>query len=217
LFAAASAYPAVSTGFRFSMAFSLLARPAVLLAALALVCYMGLEFTMNTWVKPLMTELFGGSEAANAVRNAGRVLALFGLAMAIGRFISSTVKNLSQIGTTMIAVTSLVSILTIGILILTRNPVFAMVAVLLTGLAFAPMFPTIVGVTFAKFDASLYGSIFGIIFSVGLLGPMFVPKIIGALSVGGTVQQGLPIAAVVAGLLLLVAVVMGRVGAQTKP
>ena len=39
----------------------------------------------------------------------------------------------------------------------------------LTGLAFAPIFPTIVGVTFAKFDASQYGSIFGIIFAIGLL------------------------------------------------
>ena len=45
--------------------------------------------------------------------------------------------------------------------------------------------------TFAKFEPRLYGSIFGIIFAVGLLGGTFVPKIIGNLSAGATVQQSL--------------------------
>jgi ABC-type Fe3+-siderophore transport system permease subunit len=73
------------------------------------------------------------------------------------------------------------------------------------------MFPTIVGVTFSKFDAGLYGSIFGIIFSVGLLGPTFLPFVIGKLSVGRSIQQTLPIAAVVAGALLVIALIMGRI------
>ena len=82
-------------------------------------------------------------------------------------------------------------------------------AVFLVGLAFAPIFPTIVGITFAKFDASLYGSIFGIIFAIGLLGGTFVPKYIGNLSATGTVQGSLTIAAVMAGLLFVMALVMG--------
>jgi len=41
-----------------------------------------------------------------------------------------------------------------------------------------------VGVTFAKFEPRLYGSIFGIIFAIGLLGGTFVPQIVGNLSVG---------------------------------
>jgi len=86
------------------------------------------------------------------------------------------------------------------------------IAVLLAGLAFAPIFPTIVGVTFAKFDPSLYGSIFGIIFSIGLLGGTFVPKYIGNLSVGSTVQQSLPIAAVMAGIILVISLFIGRIG-----
>ena len=86
------------------------------------------------------------------------------------------------------------------------------IAVLLAGLAFAPIFPTIVGVTFAKFDPSLYGSIFGIIFSIGLFGGTFVPKYIGNLSVGSTVQQSLPIAAIMAGILLVISLLIGKVG-----
>ncbi|RPI20360.1 MAG: MFS transporter [Acidobacteria bacterium] len=211
-FALLSSYPLVSTGFRLSKAVRLLREPAVLLAALALICYIGLEFTMNGWIKPLMTELLGGPSADNAVRDAGRTLALFGLAMAIGRFITSTFKNLTQIGPGLIAGLALVSVVLIVVLSGTGSPWIAALAVLLVGFAFAPMFPTIVGVTFAKVHPSLYGSVFGIIFSVGLLGPMVLPKLIGDASEGGSVQQSLRMAAAFAAVLVVVAVAIGRTG-----
>ena len=93
-----------------------------------------------------------------------------------------------------------------------KGEIIVSAAVLLAGLAFAPIFPTIVGVTFAKFDTSMYGSIFGIMFSIGLLGGTLVPKFIGNLSVGSTVQQSLPIAAIMAGMLLVISLFIGRVG-----
>lgn len=211
IFALTASYPQVSTGFKFSMAIKLLGKAAVLIAALALFCYISLEITMATWIKPLMTELFGDS--VNAVANAGLVLSFFGVAMMIGRFLASRVKNLTAIGPKVIAFMSLISIVAIVVMIITKSSALAIVAVLLTGLAFAPIFPTIVGVTFAKFDASLYGSIFGIIFAVGLLGGTFVPKFIGNLSAGAaTVQQSLPIAAVMAGILFIISLFIGKIG-----
>ncbi|MHC4725636.1 MAG: MFS transporter [Planctomycetota bacterium] len=210
IFALISNYPRVSTGFELAKAVRLLSHPLVLLAALALVCYIGLEFSMNTWIKPLMTELYGKTDNANAVRDAGRVLALFGLAMAIGRFLTSMVKNLSQIGTFVVAGGALVVVGSVIVMVCTANPRLATLAVLATGLAFAPMFPTIVGVTFSKYEAGLYGSIFGIIFSIGLLGSMILPKLIGSLSVNKTIQQSLPITAIMAGVLLIIALLMGR-------
>ena len=210
VFAFISNYPRVSTGFELAKAVRLLSQPLVLLAALALVCYIGLEFSMSTWIKPLMTELYEKTDNANAVRDAGRILALFGLAMAVGRFLTSMVKNLSQIGTFVVAGGALVVVGSVIIMVCTANPKLATLAVLVTGLAFAPMFPTIVGVTFSKYDAGMYGSIFGIIFSIGLLGSMILPKLIGSLSVNKTVQQSLPITAIMAGVLLIIALLMGR-------
>jgi fucose permease len=210
VFALISNYPCVSTGFELAKAVRLLSQPLVLLAALALVCYIGLEFSMNTWIKPLMTELYEKTGNANAVRDAGRILALFGLAMAVGRFLTSMVKNLSQIGTFVVAGGALVVVGSVMLMVCTANPRLATLAVLVTGLAFAPMFPTIVGVTFSKYDAGLYGSIFGIIFSIGLLGSMILPKLIGSLSVNKTVQQSLPITGIMAGVLLIIALLMGR-------
>jgi fucose permease len=216
LFALATAFPKVPIGFTFSMAIKLLGKAAVLIAALALFCYISLEITMGTWVKPLMTELFGGSGKANAVTNAGLVLSFFGVAMMIGRFIASTMKNLTAKGEKVISLMSLISVVAILVMIITKIPAIAIVAILFVGLAFAPIFPTIVGVTFAKFDSRLYGSIFGIIFAVGLLGGTFVPKWIGDLSVGRTVQGSLPIAAIMAGILFLISLVIGRVGRRAK-
>jgi len=132
--------------------------------------------------------------------------------MMLGRFLSSAVKNLTAIGTKVISVMALISLGAIVLMIFTNTPALAIIAIIIAGLAFAPIFPTIVGVTFAKFDPSLYGSIFGIIFAVGLLGATFVPKFIGNLSVGQTVQQSLPIAAIMAGILFILAIVMRLTG-----
>ena len=209
----ATQFPRVSIGYEFSMAFQLLGKPAVIAAALALFCYISLEASMNTWSKPYMTELLGGTNNPAAIQNAGFVLSLFGVAMMAGRFATSMVKNLTAIGVRLIGAAALVAAGAILVMILTSSPALATAAVVLTGLVFAPIFPTIVGVTFAKFEPRLYGSIFGIIFSVGLLGATFVPKIIGNLSAGATVQQSLLIVLAMAAALFVMSLFL-KVGAK---
>jgi fucose permease len=119
------------------------------------------------------------------------------------------VKNLTAIGIRLIAVLALVAMGAILVMIMTASATVATAAVVLTGFVFAPIFPTIVGVTFAKFEPRLYGSIFGIIFAIGLLGGTFVPQIVGSLSVGATIQQSLLIVAAMAGALFVIALFLG--------
>jgi len=211
VFALITSFPPVPIGFKFSMALKLLLKPAVIIAAAALFCYTSLETTVATWSKKLMEELFSINSNINAAAKAGMVLSLFGVAMMTGRFITSSVKNLTAIGTKVITFSTILAIVAIVLMIVAKGPALGIVAVLLAGLAFAPVFPTIVGVTFSKFEPSLYGSIFGIIFAIGLLGGTFVPKIIGNLSVGSTVQKSLPVAAIIAGVLLVISLFIGRV------
>ena len=209
LVAFSAKFPASATGYEFSMAFKLLGTPAVIVAALALFCYISLEVSLGTWAKPYMTELFGGAANPGAVSRAGLILSLFGAAMMVGRFVTSTVKNLTAIGIRLIAVLALVAMGAILVMIMTASATVATAAVVLTGFVFAPIFPTIVGVTFAKFEPRLYGSIFGIIFAIGLLGGTFVPQIVGSLSVGATIQQSLLIVAAMAGALFVIALFLG--------
>jgi len=216
IFALATSYPQVSTGYKFSMAIKLLGKGAILIAALALFCYISLEISMGTWIKPFMKQLFGGNANQNAAYHAGLVLSAFGVAMMAGRFLTSTIKNVTAIGHKIIPIMSIIALGAIVLMIVANSPVLAIIAIILAGLAFAPIFPTIIGVTFAKFDSSLYGSIFGIIFAVGLLGGTLVPKFIGNLSVGSTIQESLPIAAAMAGILFVIALIMGKVGKQKE-
>jgi FHS family L-fucose permease-like MFS transporter len=214
LIAATTTFPGVATGYQFSMAFQLLGRAAVLIAAAALFCYISLEISMGTWTRTLMTELLvgAGRDTAAAATNAGLVLSLFGVAMMVGRFITSMVKNLTAIGVRVIGGAAVVAMAAILAMILTKSPALATVSIMLAGLVFAPIFPTILGVTFAKFEPRLYGSIFGIIFSIGLLGGTFVPKIIGNLSAGAAVQQGLIIMLAMAAVLFVISLFL-NVGA----
>jgi fucose permease len=215
LVALATAFPRVSTGYQFSMAFKLLANPAVVVAALALVCYISLESSMNTWSKPYMTELLGGASQPGAVARAGLILSLFGVAMMVGRFLTSMIKNLTAIGVKLIAGAAVLAVVAILLMMVTSSASVATAAVMLAGLVFAPIFPTIVGVTFAKFEPRLYGSIFGIIFAVGLLGGTFVPQIVGSFSVGATVQQSLTIVAGMAVALFVISLCL-NVGSKAK-
>jgi len=213
LFSLTPRYPQIPTGYQFSSAVKLLGNGAVIIAALSLFCYVSLEISMGTWIRQLMTQMYAAE--ADASTYAGWVLGFFGVAMMVGRFLTSTVKNLTAMGARVITAMSFLSIVAIVLMIVTRSPGLAIAAIILTGLAFAPIFPTIVGVTFAKFEPRLYGSIFGIIFAIGLLGGTFVPKWIGNLSVGSTVQQSLVIPAVMAAILFLLSLVIGKVGKGT--
>jgi fucose permease len=213
LFSLTPRYPQIPTGYQFSSAVKLLGNGAVIIAALSLFCYVSLEISMGTWIRQLMTQMYAGE--ADASTYAGWVLGFFGVAMMVGRFLTSTVKNLTAMGARVITAMAFLSIVAIVLMIVTKSPGLAIAAIILTGLAFAPIFPTIVGVTFAKFEPRLYGSIFGIIFAIGLLGGTFVPKWIGNLSVGSTVQQSLIIPAVMAAILFLLSLVIGKAGKGT--
>jgi fucose permease len=211
VFAVFTTFPEVKTGFKLTMAVRLLSKPAIIVAALGMFCYTSLESSVSTWIKKLMEELFSAGSAIDATASAGLVLSLFGVAMMIGRFLTASVRNLTAIGTKVIIFSTVLAIFSIVLMIIARSPAVGIIAVILAGISFAPIFPTIVGVTFSRSEPGLYGSIFGIVFAIGLLGGTFVPKIIGNLSTGSTVQQSLVVAAVIAAVLLVISLLIGRV------
>ncbi|MBS3771056.1 MAG: MFS transporter [Bacteroidales bacterium] len=204
-----TSYPQIAFGFKLSMAINMLKKVAVIVGFFALFFYLALEIIMTSWGKPLMTELFGGGSQASY--NAGVILSFFGVTLTLGRFLASRIKNLTAIGAKMIVILSLISVASIIVMILTDSAVLAVIAFLVTGLVFGPIFPNIVGITFARFDPKFHGSIFGIIFTGGLLGSTFAPKIVGNISAGeATVQESLLIAAVMAGVLFIIAFFLGK-------
>lgn len=214
IFALLAKYPASEAGFVLKDVFALLAKPAVLVAALVLFCYISLEASFCNWLPAFGKEVIGGAKPdadADAVdASAQRLLSLFAVAMMLGRLIASQVPAITEYGSWFIAGAALISALIILAMTVCKTAIQAQVLAVLAGLAFAPCFPTTVGVIFAKFSPEIYGSIFGIIFAIGLLGAVIVPKAIGNLAKGSSVQKSLKLLLPACVLLIILALVLGK-------
>ena len=82
-------------------------------------------------------------------------------------------------------------------------------ASLLAGAVFAPIFPTTIGVVFQHFEEAQRGTLFGVIFAIGLIGASTIPAWIGSLAKGKSVASGLNILRVTAIALAIIAALLG--------
>ncbi|MFA6472443.1 MAG: hypothetical protein WCU00_10420, partial [Candidatus Latescibacterota bacterium] len=177
--------------------------PVIVITALSLFCYMGLETSMGGWITTYAT-----AEGFSA-RGASIVLSSFWIGLMAARLITCKLVTPAN-GIMVIAVLAAAAAISIGLMIATRSKISAAVFVAITGLSFGPLFPTIVGVTFSKIDPGLYGSAFGIMFAVGLLGGSTLPVAIGIYARDKSIKKSLPIAMAAAFVLLIIALIMGK-------
>jgi fucose permease len=212
IFALTATYPKAPGGFALGDAVALLKEPAVIVAALVLFCYIALESSFCNWLPPFGKEVVtvAEPEAEESVADAKgqRMLSTFAIMMMVGRLLTSQIPNVTEIGTYVIAGAALVSGIAIVMMMATKSTGAAYALAGLGGLAFAPCFPTTVGVTFSKFTPNVYGSVFGIIFAVGLAGAVIVPKAIGNLSEGSSVQKSLKLLLPACVVLIVLALVL---------
>lgn len=206
-------YPQVPAGFAISDAVGLLKEPAVLVAALALFCYISLESSFCNWLPPYSKEIISRdlSNLDGAVVDATsqQMLSAFAVAMMAGRLISSQIGNITTYGGWYVGGAALIA----GLIILAMGKsgaIWTSALAACAGFFFAPCFPTIVGVTFAKFSPEIYGSVFGIIFAVGLLGAVIIPKAIGNLAKGSSIQKSLKLLIPICAALIVLALILGR-------
>lgn len=206
-------YPDVQIGFKASTALELLVHPAVIVSALVLFCYISLEVSFSNWIAPYSKEIISKDFPALAGdvvdATSQRMLSVFAIAMMVGRLLASQVQLITAQGVIIIQVMALVA--AVVIFAMTKSgAIWTSMLIACAGLAFAPCFPTTVGVTFAKFSPEVYGSIFGIIFAVGLLGAVIVPKAIGNLAKGSSIQKSLRLLPLICLALVVLAMILGK-------
>jgi len=213
IFALMAEYPAIKAGFAISDAFALLKEPVVLVAAFALFCYISLESSFCNWLPPYGKEIISRDFPAldNAVVDATsqQMLSVFAVAMMAGRLITSQISAITAYGSWFIAGAAVIALLVIWAMG-KSGAIWTSALALCAGLAFAPCFPTIVGVTFAKHREN-FGSVFGIIFAVGLAGAVIIPKAIGNLAKGSTIQKSLKLLVPACIVLIILALVLGKI------
>ncbi|MGH9339558.1 MAG: MFS transporter [Acidobacteriota bacterium] len=210
IFGLSGQFPEQPETFNAALAVGLLGHPVTWLAALTLFCYIGLEVSMAVWITTYASEL--GADDVSAART----LSLFYVSMMISRLIFGlqgqvTGLNLTDVGGWVLTAAALVAAVAITMMMKANQLSGARQAVALAGFVFGPVFPTTVGVTFQHFDPSQWGTLFGIIFAVGLIGASTLPVWIGKLAKGKSVGAGLNILRVTAVILAVIAFILGAV------
>lgn len=216
----AKGYPVSSAKLDIPAAAKLLAEPAVLIAAFVLFCYIALESSFCNWLPSFGKEVQKKDDPdvdeATADASGQRLLSLFAIAMMIGRLATGLIPakmniDLTSVGGWVIAGAAVIAVVIIFLMMGCSKKGMAKVLAVLAGLAFAPCFPTTVGVTFSKFTSDIYGSIFGIIFAIGLAGAVIVPKMMGNIAKGASIQKSLKLLLPACILLIILAFVLGQI------
>lgn len=215
----ATGYPESSAKLDIGSAVKLLAEPAVLVAAFVLFCYIALEASFCNWLPSFGKEVVKKENPSvdDAVADASgqRLLSFFAIAMMVGRLATSLIParigfDLTANGGWVIAGAAVVAAIVIFLMMTCNKGAKANILAMLAGLAFAPCFPTTVGVTFSKFTPEVYGSIFGIIFAVGLAGAVIIPKMMGNVAKGASIQKSLKLLLPACVILIILAVILGQ-------
>lgn len=192
--------PDPDAGFVITKALNLLTHPAVIVGGLALFCYIALESSMAGFITTYLKSHTFSDEKA------GTILSGFWICLMVARLIAAFA--LAGVDPAMVVpVLALIAAIAIGIMVAAPTPAVGVLGTLLAGLSFGPIFPTLVGVSFAKtgaIAAGTVGSVFGLIFAIGLLGGILVPMLIGKYAAQMSIRQSLKIALFVA--IALVAV-----------
>jgi predicted MFS family arabinose efflux permease len=202
-------FPEANLNYKFSVGFKLLTQAPVIIAAIAMMCSIGLDNAFKQWI-PQVLQGMGA-----AAKQASLSISLFGLAMMSGRFIFSTIKNMTAISARIIIIAAGSFAIIFYILTISNSVTIGYFLSVLAGLAAAPMFPSIVGMTFSKYDRKYYGSIFGMIFAIGLFFAGLLMQVIGNVANKSSVQAGLKIPIVIALVMILVTIVLNK--AKAKP
>lgn len=188
-------FPAPPEGFNVTQALSLLGRGGIWAGGLALFCYMSLEVTLAGFI----TTYLKSHEMSD--EKAGTALSGFWIALMVARLIAAFTIPATMFVYALPAL-ALVAAISIAVMVAAKSVSLGVGATLVTGFVLGPIFPSLVGVTFTKTEAS--ASVFGIIFGIGLLGAILMPSLIGKYAAEMNIRQSLRILVGVAlGLIVL--------------
>lgn len=201
-------FPTEEKSFNVAMIQGLLENIVTWIAAVTLFCYIGLEVSMATWITTYASDLGADHSAA------GNTLSIFFVFMMISRLIFGLQGQVTHIDLTPNGAYILCGLAILAALVITSMAAAktlrrGRIAVGAAGFLFGPIFPTTIGVTFQHFEPSQYGTLFGLIFAIGLLGATFLPAWIGTIAKGKSVRQGLRVLTVTAIILAGLSLVLG--------
>jgi fucose permease len=158
------------------------------LCAFALFFYAPLEATMAAWATTYLGDK-GVSEGS-----ASGLLSAFWLLFTCSRLVTAFALPKGSETTLVLAF----AVICIGVwtaVVFSRNRGMAIASVVVAGLIFGPIFPTVMAILLGHFPQSLHGRAVGLFFAIGGLGWSAIPMLIGAYAQRTSIQRGFVMAA----------------------
>lgn len=192
-------------GFSLRQAVKVVGYPGVLLFSFLLFFESGNEQVMNTF-----TSTWLGPQGAGASPTiATYVLIGYQLGMALGRIIAAPL--LSYVPKQMMVLGSAVgSIVGTGVLFLSQSVAGMAAGVVITGLSFAAIYPTVLAIAGDRYQR-FAGTVFGALFAIALVGGFIAPSAVGVIGSRVNVHTGtlVPLVGTLMVALLTIAVIRG--------
>jgi fucose permease len=189
-----------------------LGSPILWLTGLVFLLYSPLEGALGTWTTTYLKEL------GHPERRAALLFSGFWLTFMAGRLLASFLQQTvlpehSEAG--VILVLAILSAVVLGNLAGTQNRASGGWGILLAGALLGPIFPTLVGLLFRKFEVSEHGTAYGAMFAIGSSGSALLAPLIGMYARRHSVRTALRIplvlALLLAGATLVLALTMSSI------
>lgn len=179
----------------------LLGDPIMWLCGFALFFYGPLEAAVAAWTTTYLDNQ-GVRETPAALMLSG-----FWLAFMVARLATAFALPAGR-EAAFILVLALACVGVLAAMVVSRGAGLAMLLVVLAGLVFGPIFPTLLAVLLGHFDKLLHGRAVGLLFAIGGIGWTTIPILIGTYAQRTTVQRGFTVAVATAICLVAVAVAL---------
>jgi fucose permease len=176
---------------------------SILLLALVIFLYSSLEASTAGWLRTYFEQEFFSS-----AQTSGGILAAFFASMLAGRLAASEITKRVR-GPIVVVACAAGAVIGLVFLALGWNLQATIVAVVVTGLCYGPIFPTTAGITSSLFP-EIFGTIFGLLMAAGFTGSMILPAAIGYVAKASTVKAGIWLLPISAFLLLVVQSILVR-------
>jgi len=175
----------------------------VLLLAFILFAESGNEACIGGWTSTFVNTI------GYSARTATLVLASYWAALMLSRMLAAHL--LQGIGKSqLVLVIALISLLGCATLLTTRSLIFLYAGTVLIGFSYGPIFPTTLAIAGDR-HSDRAGTVFGLLFSIALLGGMLFPWTVGQVSQRLSVRAGMIVPSLGAvGIILMSAVVLVR-------
>lgn len=172
----------------------------VLLLAFILFAESGNEACIGGWTSTFVDTI------GYSARTATLVLASYWAALMVSRMLAA--RLLRGTGKAqLILIAALLSLLGCVVLLTARSLVLLFAGTALIGLSYGPIFPTTLAIAGDRY-ATRAGTVFGLLFSIALLGGMLFPWTVGQVSQQLSVRAGMFVPSIGAAVIILVSLVV---------